>query len=282
MSSQGEHAAGLRMTKQKLYCLLQILVLIGMRPLWSQDAMPYRVQDQTSSTAAAVPSPTATPTALPSLNKSEASGQASSSITEPVSSGPVHSKRILWVIPNYRTVEEDSPERLPLSARQKFKTAVLDSFDFSSVLVAGFFGGVSMAEGQYRDFGVGAQGFGKYFGAAFADQAVGNFMTEAILPSMLHQDPQYYTKAHGGFWKRTGYAMSREVITFGDSGHKQFNTSEILGNAIAAGISNTYYPPRERSVSNTIGKWSQQVATDAFFNVLKEFWPDVRKKMFGK
>jgi hypothetical protein len=186
---------------------------------------------------------------------------------------------ILWIIPNYRS-DENSEEIKPLKPAEKMKVSLDDSFDPSAFLVAGIFAGISMAERQYTPFGTGAQGFGKYYGDAFADQAIGNIMTEGLFPVALHQDPRYFVKGTGGFWKRTGYAMSREFITRGDDGLSHFNTSELAGNAVAAGISNLYYPATDRSFGNTANKWGQQIALDTFFNVTKEFWPDVRNKLF--
>ncbi len=186
---------------------------------------------------------------------------------------------IFWIIPNYR-VNEDPAEIKPLTRDAKMRVAFDDSFDPSAFLVAGIFAGLSMVQKQYSSFGTGAQGFGKYYGGAFADQAIGNIMTEGLFPIALHQDPRYFVKGMGGFWKRTGYAISREVITRGDDGRNHFNTSELAGNAVAAGISNLYYPAVNRSFGNTANKWGQQIALDTFFNVAKEFWPDVRNKMF--
>jgi hypothetical protein len=193
----------------------------------------------------------------------------------------VSKNHIFWVIPNYRA-DESQAEFKPLTPGAKFKVAVDDSFDPSAFLVAGVFAGISMAQKQYPHFGQGAEGFGKYYGGAFADQAIGNFMTEALFPVALRQDPRYFTKGKGGFWKRTGYAISREVVTRGDDGHNQFNASELGGNAVAAGISNLYYPAQDRSFSNTAGKWGQQIGLDTLFNVMKEFWPDTRHKLFGQ
>ncbi|MBV9181322.1 MAG: hypothetical protein JO356_08415 [Acidobacteria bacterium] len=192
-----------------------------------------------------------------------------------------HSKNhIFWIIPNYR--EEENPAELrPLTSGAKFKIAFDDSFDPSAFLVAGIFAGMSMAQRQYA-FGHGAQAFFKYYGGAFSDQAIGNMMTEAIFPVLLRQDPRYFTRGKGGFWKRTGYALSREVVTRGDDQRNHFNTSELAGNAVAAGISNLYYPAANRSFGNTANKWSQQIALDAAFNIMKEFWPDVRRKLFGQ
>jgi hypothetical protein len=110
-----------------------------------------------------------------------------------------------------------------------------------------------MAQDQYRHFGQGAKGFGKYYGAAFADQGIGNFMTEGVMTSLLHQDPRYFIKDHGGFLKRVEYAISREVVTRNDNGTNGFNVSELAGNAIAAGISNVYYPAEDRMYGKTLG-----------------------------
>ncbi|MGB9283021.1 MAG: hypothetical protein WCB59_03335, partial [Candidatus Sulfotelmatobacter sp.] len=113
---------------------------------------------------------------------------------------------IMWVIPNYRT-DEGTTEFHPLMPDQKFKLAFNDSFDPTAFLVAGVFAGSSMAQDQYRSFGQGAKGFSKYYGGAFADQAIGNVMTEGIFPTILHQDPRYFTKGKGCFLRRTGYAV---------------------------------------------------------------------------
>src|ERR1700722_4068953 len=83
---------------------------------------------------------------------------------------------ILWIIPNYRS-DENPGEIKALTPAEKMKVSLDDSFDPSAFLVAGIFAGMSMAEKQYGSFGTGAQGFGKYYGGAFADQAIGNIMT---------------------------------------------------------------------------------------------------------
>ncbi len=186
---------------------------------------------------------------------------------------------IFWIIPNYRS-DENSSDSKSLTPAEKMKVSLDDSFDPSAFLVAGIFAGMSMVQKQYGSFGTGAQGFGKYYGGAFSDQAIGNIMTEGLFPVVLHQDPRYFVKGTGGFWKRTGYAISWEFITRGDDGRNHFNTSELAGNAVAAGISNLYYPAADRSYGNTANKWGQQIALDTFFNVTKEFWPDVRNRLF--
>jgi hypothetical protein len=213
-------------------------------------------------------------------------GQQSSSVTTSLDASSLgstaevkQSKRILWIFPNYRAVSADT-HLPPLSLKDKFWLATQDSFDYSSFVSAGMLAAVSQANKSYREFGQGAKGYGRYFWHAVADQAVGNYLTEAIVPAVTHEDPRYYTLGHGGFFKRTGYAVSRLLITRTDSGHRTFNLSEIVGNGAGAGISDLYYPSRERTWTKTGQKWVTQIALDGVFNIAKEFWPNINHAIF--
>lgn len=189
------------------------------------------------------------------------------------------SKRILWIFPNYRAVSADT-QLPPLSLKEKFWLATQDSFDYSSFITAGMLAGISQGKESDREFGQGAKGYGRYYWHAVADQAVGNDLTEAIVPAITRQDPRYYTLGHGGFVKRAGYAMSRLFITRSDSGGRTLNCSEIAGNGAGVGISNLYYPSRERTWTKTGQKWVTQIALDGAFNIVKEFWPDINQFVF--
>ncbi len=184
-------------------------------------------------------------------------------------------KRILYVIPNYRAVSADANVP-PLDPKGKFKLFLDDSFDYSTFIYVSFLAGIGSAQRSVPEFGDGADAFGKYYYHSFADQALGNSFTEFMLPAVLKQDPRYFTQGHGGFFNRTGYALSRLVVTRTDSGGSQPNYSEVIGNGAAAGISGLYYPDRYRTWTKTGQRWVQQLALDATFNVLKEFWPDIR------
>jgi len=105
-------------------------------------------------------------------------------------------------------------------------------------------------------------------------------MTEAILPTLTKQDPRYYTLGQGGFFKRTGYAVSRLFITRTDSGRNTFNVSEIGGAGAAAGIGNAYYPTRSSTWVKTYQRWGTQLALDGVGDVLKEFWPEINRAIF--
>ena len=190
------------------------------------------------------------------------------------SDGLKQPKRILWVIPNYRAVSADA-HLPPLSLKNKFWLATQDSFDYSAFIFAGMLAGVGQAQDSYPEFRQGAVGYGRYYWHSFADQAVGNYFTEAIVPAVTREDPRYYTLGHGGFFPRTGYAISRLLVTRSDSGGRTFNFSEIVGNGAGAGVSDLYYPSRYRTWTKTGQKWLTQIALDGVFNVFKEFWPNI-------
>lgn len=96
----------------------------------------------------------------------------------------------------------------------------------------------------------------------------------------MHEDPRYYTMGHGGFFRRTADALSRVVITPTDSGTLRFNASEVVGKGLAAGLENLYYPPLERGFNKTMQNWATQMESASLNNIIKEFWPDIRRTFF--
>jgi hypothetical protein len=186
--------------------------------------------------------------------------------------------RIFWTMPNFLTVE-DADRIPPLSAAQKFKVVARGVFDPFEFVLVGFVAGLGQASNSNPSYGQGAQGYAKRYGTSYADNAIENFMASAVFPSVLHQDPRYYQLGHGGFRKRTAHAVARVLITRSDSGRTQLNYSELMGGVSAAAISTyTYHPQSERSFGNVMSVWGTQMAWDAATYMIKEFWPDLRKK----
>jgi hypothetical protein len=208
------------------------------------------------------------------------SANSSSGQSAPADAGAgQQTKRILWIVPNFRAVSAGT--KLPKqSVKEKFKTAALDSFDYSSFIFAGIQAGISQATDSYPEFQQGAAGFGRYYWHTFADQADENLWVEGILPSALHQDSRYYTLGHGGFVKRGFYAVTRVVITRTDSGRETFNASEVFGAGTAAAISSAYYPSRYQDWTKIGQRWLTNVLIDGGTFGAKEFWPDVNRAIF--
>jgi hypothetical protein len=206
--------------------------------------------------------------------------------------------RLFFTLPNFLTLENVG-QLPPLTTKQKFAVVARGSFDYVQYPWYGFLSGISQWEDSEPGYGQGAAGYGKRFATAFADGTIENFMTSAVLPSVLRQDPRYYQMGHGSLWHRTYYAVSRNLITRTDSGGEQFNYSEVFGGAIAAAISTySYHPkshlvrtptpgvlryiPSDRTLTNTAKVWGAQYGYDTLTLVVKEFWPDIRRKLRHK
>jgi hypothetical protein len=190
-------------------------------------------------------------------------------------------KRILGIIPNFRSVSVDA-KLPPLSPGNKFKLMFQDSFDYSSFIYVGILAGVGQAQKSYPEFHQGAAGYGRYYWHSFADNLGGNLMTEAVVPTLTREDPRYYTLGRGGFVRRTGYSISRLFATRTDGNGRAPNISEIVGNGAAAGIANLYYPGQERTWTKTGQRWLTQVGLDGGSNLIKEYWPYLNSKLFRR
>jgi hypothetical protein len=186
------------------------------------------------------------------------------------------SKRVLGIIPNYRTSSVGSTYE-PLTVSEKFKLASEDAFDRGTFALAGIFAGEAQLTNANRSFGQGAAGFGRYYGSAYGDLVIGDYMTEAVFPTLLHQDPRYFRRGTGSTFSRLGYAMGQIFWTHNDTGVTQFNYSEIIGNSTAVAISNAYYRDN-RDLGDAVSKLGMQLGVDMAANILKEFWPDLRRK----
>lgn len=190
--------------------------------------------------------------------------------------------RLFYTLPNFLTLE-NAGQLPPLTSGQKFKVVTRSSFDFVVYPWYGFLAGISQAENSDPEYKRGAIGYAKGYGSAFADGTIESYFTCAIAPSLLHQDPRFYQMGKGGAWRRTGYAVSRIVLTRGDSGDRQFNFSEVVGSAISSAISTySYHPRQSKTLATAASVWGTQVGWDTVTYVAKEFWPDLRRKIHNE
>ncbi len=179
-------------------------------------------------------------------------------------------QRVLGVLPNFYV--SYVPDAAPLTPKQKFELAWRSLIDpFTLVMVAGA-AGVEQAQNHFAEYGQGAQGYGKRFGANYADAVTGTLIGGAILPSLLKQDPRYFYKGTGSVPARALYAIANAFICKGDNKRWQPNYSGVLGSLAAGGISNLYYPKQDRDdASLTFENTAIGIGATAISNLLQEF-----------
>ncbi|HZQ95274.1 MAG TPA: hypothetical protein VFA67_09730 [Candidatus Sulfotelmatobacter sp.] len=124
---------------------------------------------------------------------------------------------------------------------------------------------------------------GKRFGASLADIASQNFFGDFAVASAFHEDPRYHRKGEGfSFWYRLGYAISRAAVIRKDNGGNTFNFDNVLGSAASSAFSNIYYPAASRNREAMLTHFWTDVADNGFVNLAPEFWPDFKRKVFGR
>jgi hypothetical protein len=205
--------------------------------------------------------------------------------TEPPSEQPVSeapsAERILGVLPNFLTVEDPQAKVAPLTVKQKFNLFARETFDPGTAVGAAAGAAISQINNGNPKYGYGAGAYGQRFGAALADIATQNFFSDAVLASLLHEDPRYFRRGpEFGLWYRVGYALSRIVVTRTDAGKNRFNYSGILGMSMGIGLSNAYYPDSSVNGEEVASRFGTSIVANALANLLPEFWPDVHQKFF--
>jgi hypothetical protein len=194
----------------------------------------------------------------------------------PASMNPTE-KRLFGVIPNYRADQLQKTYQ-PLSVREKFEIAHGDSFDWPNYfLLAGFALQSQIASGGIKQNG-GATGFVKFYTRSFGDQIIGSYVTEAILPSLLHEDPRFFRLGTGSLWHRASYAALAVFVVRTDDGGRRFNISEVAGNAGVVAATTAYYPASQTAAQGAT-RFAMQLGNDLISNLLTEFWPDIKRRL---
>jgi Carboxypeptidase regulatory-like domain len=178
-------------------------------------------------------------------------------------------QRVGGVIPNfYATYDRNAP---PMLAKQKFQLSIRSIIDPVSFLTTAGVAGAEQYKNVFPGFGGGIEGFGKRYGAAFANRTSGTLLERAVYPSIFHQDPRYFYKGKGSFGSRLLYAISATVVARGDDGRWKPNYSLVLGNFSAAALSNLYYPASNRGGSLVVFNGLSSLGAEAVSNVVREF-----------
>jgi hypothetical protein len=182
-------------------------------------------------------------------------------------------QRVFAVMATFNTTA--NKDALPLSTKQKyvlFFRSASDPWPFVLNLAGA---GIDQAENSFPEYGQGVQGYAKRFGAAYTDYFTGNLLGNAVLASLLKEDPRYFQKGTGSFTSRLLWAASSTVWCKRDNGTWGPNYANVLGNLMGASISNAYYPEPDRTVSGTIGRGFTVTAQAIIGSEIIEFWPDM-------
>ena len=168
-----------------------------------------------------------------------------------------------------------NPNAAPLSSGQKFRLFFKSAFDPWPFGLNAFVAGIDQAVDSTPEWGQGMQGYAKRFGGDYSDYFIGNFFGNAVLPSLLHEDPRYFQKGSGSFMSRFLWAAASTGWCKRDKGGWGPNWANVGGNLIGAAIARSYYPASERTVGDTISDGLTVSAEGIVGAEVIEFWPDI-------
>jgi hypothetical protein len=190
------------------------------------------------------------------------------------------SQRVLGVLPQFGvTSRQNAP---PLTPHEKFHLFAKSAFDPVQFGVIGLQAGLSQATDEFPEYGQGAQGYGKRYGAALADEVSAGFWSNFFYPVLLKQDPRYFRLGEGTITHRVFYGIRQEFVAHSDKGGRTFNLSNVLGAFTAGGISNAYYPSSDRGFALTMSRSAIALAYGMAGGLFDEFYPDIHEKLFHK
>lgn len=190
------------------------------------------------------------------------------------------SQRMLGVIPNFGTTSrQDAPL---LSPKAKFRLFYKSAFDPVELSVVGLQAGFSQAEDEFPEYGQGASGFGKRYGATLADEVSAGFFANYFYPVLLKEDPRYFRLGRGSIKHRLGYALLQEVDCRTDKGGRSFAWENVLGAFTAGGLSNVYYPQAERGFGLTMSRSAIAIGYGSLGSLVDEFYPDISHWIFHR
>ena len=178
-------------------------------------------------------------------------------------------QRVMGVFPNfYSSYDWNAP---PMGPRQKYQLALRSIADPVTFLSAGAIAGAEQYTNSFSGYGSGVQGYFKRYAAAYANVFVGRMLSNAVFPSLFHQDPRYFYRGTGSVRSRALYAMSASIMVRGDNRHWEPAYARILGHFAAGGISNLYYPSANRGIGLTLANGAIDIGANAAGNIVREF-----------
>ena len=184
------------------------------------------------------------------------------------------------VIPQFAVTNRKTPP--PLTTGGKFHLFFKSCFDPVEFAVTGVQAGISQASDEFPGYGQGAAGYGKRYGATFADQVSSGFFSDFVYTSLFKVDPRYFRMGDGSFKRRVGYALAQAFVIHKDAGWLTFNWSNALGAVTSGGLANSYYPPADRGFGLTMSRAGISLLYGSAGGLGSEFWPDIDKRLFHR
>jgi hypothetical protein len=204
-----------------------------------------------------------------------APGRAQGRIDPTLPPTPLTYTRTVFIFPGINTVKDPDAVVPPLTRRQKYAMFWHRSFDRSLPIEGLLFAGLSQGLNYSPRYGQGWVPFAERFGSLSGSIVTTSFFSDALLPSLLHQDPRYFRKGRGSFGSRLLNSLASEFVTYNDSGRRAVNASGLLGFGMSTALSNAWAPRRSITFNDTMQRLAVKMVISSALNLFREFGANV-------
>jgi hypothetical protein len=182
-------------------------------------------------------------------------------------------QRVFGVMATFNTTT--NKDALPLTPGEKYQLFFKSATDPWPFVLTAFGAGIDQAQNSFPAYGQGMEGYAKRFGAGYTDYFTGNLLGNAVLASLLREDPRYFQKTTGSFTSRFLWAAASTVWCKRDNGGWGPNYANVVGNLMGSAVSNLYYPASDRTVGDTLERGFTVTAQAIVGSEVIEIWPDL-------
>jgi hypothetical protein len=171
----------------------------------------------------------------------------------------------------------------PLTGKQRFALYWRQNFWSVGAYFGPFFTALVLdqATGSPKQWGGGFKGYGRRVASRIGSGVLQGSI-QAGLAAALHQDVRYIASGQKGFKQRVRHAVIYSFLTYNSHGHPTLNIANLTGYYASTAISTTWLPGSRSVAGYTFSNGSEQVALSIPINILQEFWPEVRHKVFRR
>ncbi len=191
---------------------------------------------------------------------------------------PLPHHRVLLLFPGYETIQDPNTPVAPLHTSQKFEMAYRKTVDPSFLIESAMFAGFDQGAGYGPQYGPGWGPYAQRFGYNAANLSSTFLFTDALLPTVLHQDPRYFRKGRGSVGSRVWWALRSEAVAFSDRGTQMPNYSNMIGFAMSTALSNAYSPPSSITFDKTMERYGVKLGVSFALNLMREFGGQTKQK----
>ena len=163
----------------------------------------------------------------------------------------------------------------PLSRQEKFDYYVRQTFGPQDLMKRSALAGIAQWHNHPPEWEQGLAGYGRRFSSSYGQHAIKKTIQFSI-GAALKEDPRYFASAENGFWRRTGHAVAHTMIVRNDHNRRVFSFGRLSGTLGGSFISRTWHPERQQTVGNALRNAGVALSAEASWNVLREFWPEIK------